>query len=191
MRDTLNASKAAADAARDTASYLSNIERAYVFTKVETDERHGGPNQTYIWKLRALFINYGKTPANILSVSGAWIPIKPGGIRNITVPDQRTYPDGLVIASGKNWNLPISVEITESQSEEIQKGQLILYCCGFIRYKDIFDKGWETGYCWEYVVRNKRFSFSASVPHLNYCREYHPEDVPNPNAPRHRVSNAT
>jgi len=174
MNQTLNTSKLSADAAADTASYLVNSERAYVFAKVKFAEAifptHEGNGRTLA---HAIFVNHGKTPAIIIGMSGVPYFIEPNEISAIQVRDTPViFPAGLVIASGNTYKFKIDVFVSHKQLAMLKERSIRLCCSGQIRYKDIFKKEWVTGYCWEYILRENRFTFCTDATHLNYCREY-------------------
>lgn len=179
MKDTLEVSKASADAALEQAKAITQSERAYVFAKVIIEQRSDDVDM--ILKYRTVFKNHGKTPANIISLdSDGYAIIRPNDIKNIARHETTwVYPDGLVIAGGASWSGTKPVLINQGVAE-LTEGQKGFYCFGFIRYRDVFGNHWETGYCWEYIAGQNRFRLCEQATHLNYYRPYKPENTTSP-----------
>lgn len=173
------AAKDNALAALKQAEAITQSERAYVFAKVVFVQRYEKVNG--MLRYRTEFKNYGKTPANVISVDrDSYLITTPKNLQYFLLTDQRwVYPDGLVIAGGLEWNGTKSVIIKEGWPEIIED-KMRFYCIGLIRYRDVFGDHWETGYCWEYVARQNRFKVceDPEARHLNYCRAYTPPDSP-------------
>jgi hypothetical protein len=162
------ATSMAANAALRTATSLTTAERAYVFVNVKPAPKDF--TEQIPPEIIANCCNHGKTPAKIGSIH-----CKPDIVPAIplTLPTmlEEELPEGLVIASEAvygvtvRWRDPIPTD----QIEKIMRGDKFLVSYGFIRYYDIFDAEWETGFCWQYEPAIKRFKISASP--LNYCKK--------------------
>ena len=177
IRDQVIANKDAAQAAKDSAAAaleeakaISASERAYVFARVEYDQPFSiNVDGTFFARLQAQFINHGKTPAIIISMDAAWHVEKnlPEQLPPNAAADQR-LPEGLVIASGNSYLIPVNVRVTPQQMDEIKSGTKTLYCAGFIKYKDILGRERSTGFCWHYLPDLQRFQFRHDSPLNHY-----------------------
>jgi hypothetical protein len=164
---SLSIAREAAKAAMENATATMASERAYVFVNVKLiDETQTRPVPT---GFIANFCNHGKTPAVITNIRSqidvvSDIPnVMPEITPNDTTSD-RELPEGLVIASELIYRVtmrPPNSSVT-SYAAEINGGQKFLICYGQIRYKDIFDKKRETGFCWQYSPTQRRFIYSDS-----------------------------
>jgi hypothetical protein len=165
------AKQSAAEALRAADSLIAS-ERAHVFGKVElvspfVPYMDKGEMQAFA---RTLFINHGKTTAIIVNMSGdAYLADKEPEKLNPSPDDARRLPEGWVIASEEKFQHPIELRFTSRQVKDIETRTQTLYCAGHIRYKDILGHEWITGYCWQWVPAQNRFSFCTGSP-LNYLR---------------------
>jgi hypothetical protein len=80
----------------------------------------------------------------------------------------QTLPDGLVIASGNAYALPLSITVKDQQFEEIESKRTKLFVAGVITYKDILGNERETGFCWEYMPYPERMFKFCTDSRLNY-----------------------
>jgi hypothetical protein len=124
----------------------------------------------------ANFCNHGKTPAVITNIRSQIDVVNdiPNGMPEISPSDtssDRELPEGLVIASELIYTVTMRPPISSltSYAMEINGGQKFLICYGQIRYKDIFDKKRETGFCWQYSPTQRRFIYSGDSL-LNYYK---------------------
>ncbi len=170
IRDQVIANKDAAQAALEEAKAITASERAYVFAKVTFDQPFAidADGMSFV-RLLALFINHGKTPAVIISMGAGWYlkTALPEQMLPIAAADQR-FHEGLVIASGNSYQLPMTVRVTQQEMDEIKRGTRTLYCAGFINYKDILGREHSTGFCWDYLPDQQRFQFRHDSPLNHY-----------------------
>jgi hypothetical protein len=152
MRETLNASKTAADAAANTANYLINIERAYVFVKICESTIN---SETWDASAKIWLVNYGKTPAIIRIIRG-WIKFLDAVPNELPKPTEAEdlWKDGVVLAPGPDPQViitagPTRTKFNQSQFDSIS-GTRTFYCMGVVEYQDVFGKNWETRFCWHY-----------------------------------------
>jgi hypothetical protein len=155
MKAATSASAKAAKAAEESAKAIPKIERAYVFANVKLVQRIM-PIQEGITTAHFVvnFYNYGKTPAIITMLRGyaelahavPRAPIEHPGA------DER-LPEGLVIASGKAYQLPLQLRLVPADMNDLISLARIVYCVGMIEYKDFLGDTRETGFCWEYRHR--------------------------------------
>lgn len=167
-RKSAGAARDAADVALATANSLTAAERAYVFVNVKPEPQ--GFSDAIPPRIIANCCNHGKTPARIGSLHCR--PEIVAAIPVVLPPTlEEELPEGLVIASGgiygafMQWGEPIPDNVIG----QIKRGERFIVCYGFIRYYDIFDGEWETGFCWQYDDGIRRFRISNSP--LNYCRK--------------------
>lgn len=158
----------AAHAALKTADSMTAAERAYVFVNVKPEPHDF--SDTIPPRIVANCCNHGKTPAKIGSLHCT--PNIVTAIPIVLPPTlEEELPEGLVIASGNiygafmGWREPVPDNVIG----QIKRGERFIVCYGFIRYYDIFDEEWETGFCWQYDDGIRRFRISNSP--LNYCKK--------------------
>ena len=159
MQKAAQAAKQSADAAKASADALVSIERAWLIPEQffpQSGTLHSGdsPNDFTVY-----FSNYGNTPGWI--VEQACRVIK-SPIENTRLVDDTSYgvrspfPYGIAITPRRNTRWKVSPPRNETllNSDEllaIQTGQLFLFVCGFVRYKDISDiKDRETYFCFRF-----------------------------------------
>ena len=173
LKDTRRVLDETAAATRASADALPKIERAYVFANVKlqggrlTAPRAANPNTMFV----AAFFNHGKTPAIITMLRGysdlvETIPEKLSASQG----DEERLPEGLVIASGDAYALPVERAISDIELGQIERKEKTLICYGLIEYKDILGQIRETGFCWEFQQRGDgvgSFKF-CSRSKLNY-----------------------
>lgn len=166
---TIAAGKSA-QAALETAKFTTAAERAYVFTKVDIAKTKiiNADGKEFASVAAAVFPNHGKTPATITYMSGARYLSEEVPQQLLTALHLRPeLPDGLIIASEGGYNLPIPLELSSADIQEIENGVKRLCCAGLIKYRDVFEKNHETGFCWEYIRTQRRFKFCYESK-LNY-----------------------
>jgi hypothetical protein len=173
-RKQWHATSMSATAALTTANSLTAAERAYVFVNVKPVPI--GFTETIPPQMIANCCNHGKTPAQIGSIH-----CKPEIVPSIplSLPPmlEEELPEGLVIASDGIYGLTTGWRdpIPPDQIEKLTRGESLLVCYGFIRYYDMFDGEWETGFCWQYDPAARRFRISNSP--LNYCKKADPHEI--------------
>jgi len=63
---------------------------------------------------------------------------------------QRTLPQGLVVASGMEWETTIETHITSDELASIRNLDQRLYVVGLMDYFDLLGERRSTGFCWHY-----------------------------------------
>jgi hypothetical protein len=160
------ATSTAAHAALKTADTMTAAERAYVFVNVKPVPQDF--SDAIPPKIIANCCNHGKTPAKIRSLQCRPEIVPSIPIRLPPMIEEES-PEGLVIASGNIFGATMGATIPDDVIGTIKSGKVFLVCYGVIRYYDIFDEEWETGFCWQYDDGIRRFRISNSP--LNYCRK--------------------
>ena len=131
--------------------HYRRIERAYVFVTVQDQQiwSHGDTKVSAERVAMVNFQNHGKTPA-ILTILRAYVDIFETPPIELVEASLIESPPGMVIQSGTGYPWPIPLgKISEAQWEKIMSGgNLKLYCCGLLEYKDIFECSHTTGFCW-------------------------------------------
>lgn len=151
LRQTVDATKEAAKAAKKAAEALPNIERAYIF--VDSCMVDGMiPFNTEISDFNILveLSNIGRTPAVLTKLNcdvvwGIGYPIKyseHGG----------KVPHGWAsLAAGEKMKYKIPIHIPRDILSKIILHELKLVCYGLIEYQDVWRDRHETGFCWEII----------------------------------------
>lgn len=153
--------KKSADAAKKSADALPTIERAYIFVDACTPE-HVEAN---MFEVAVSFSNFGKTPAILTKVHGAFVwgeryPIK---FPEIKLP----FPEGSVVMKPNSSELiKVSAYVPADILGKIERKEIRSICCGLIEYHDIWKRKHETGFCWEVNPIGQRGRISDSP--LNY-----------------------
>jgi hypothetical protein len=157
------------------------IERAYVFAKVKlvSDWNLVGTDGNKNAMINVIFGNRGKTHAAIqrvhwrciLRVNDETAPQDFGGCSDT----DETWPQGLVIAAGRDRLHPIKPGQPSETVDKIMDGTLVFFVIGFIDYLDIHKVSHQTSFCWHYMPElsgpgmgsKPRFIISPNTP-LNH-----------------------
>jgi hypothetical protein len=165
------AAKIAAEAAQTQASALLAGQRARIFAYViepKFSQIPGGNSQISI-----LFENHGGTVAIVTKVSFN-IEVFPKypkrGVEqkliDISFPSGQVIP--VQISDPAAPRFRVDPEFIAGNDFELAKsGKGKLLAMGYIEYRDVFDKSWETGFCWEYILEGGAF-FVSNNDELNY-----------------------
>jgi hypothetical protein len=169
--------KKAAESAQKSAEALPLIERAWVFIPVvewanKSDKVLSGDG-TGESIVSAYVFNAGKTPAIItILYAKAIVTETYPSLKNVHELSNIPMEDGFIIkADEKKWRrIKAKIHISTTQWTEIEQStSLKLLCYGRIKYKDIFSRTHETGFCWEWTpdANGGRFQISDKAD-LNY-----------------------
>jgi hypothetical protein len=164
------AAKANADAARDSVEALRAAERAYVFAEVEFENWGSSPQPTPFptsrseWmNAKVKFWNYGKTPAVIVMIRAS---LRIGGgipTGHIEFPgsDSR-LPPGLAVRPADRFE--VDVQRQAEQTDDIENGNLMVYCVGKIEYADVLGGEHYTSFCWRYLGGRRKWELARESP---------------------------
>jgi len=164
------AAKVNADAARDSVISLRAAERAYVFAEVEFENWGSSPQPTPFptspserMNAKVKFWNYGKTPAVILMIRAS---IRIGGeIPTALIEFPRSdarLPAGLAVRAADRYE--ITVQQHAQQTDDIEKGNLTVYCVGKIEYEDVLGEEHFTSFCWRYLAGQRKWELARESP---------------------------
>jgi hypothetical protein len=155
---------------RQSVSALPNIERAYVFARIEPDEPRPGdaPRQ----RGAVLIVeNHGKTPAIVTRIYGHVEKIAASDYPDGVTEAMRTLiPPGIVIRAGGDRQMAFPYPaLTNLDWENVAHGQSALIAYGRIEYEDVLGNARETGFCWELQPADTGGAFYVSPTYrLNY-----------------------
>lgn len=154
LRQTVEATKEAAEAAKNTAESLTHVERAYVFVTIDPPkvepiyDNERGHEGLFYFNTDIVVWNYGKTPAVINKIH--WVI----SLREAAIPselEESEIPPGLILGSDKFNRIPILLRIlSDEERKQIITRRIPAYCCGRVEYEDVFHGSHVTGFCWEY-----------------------------------------
>ncbi|MCX5830535.1 MAG: hypothetical protein NT140_01340 [Deltaproteobacteria bacterium] len=176
LRNTVDATKEAAEAANKNAETLQAIEQAYLAIKsVEWPKGEFGFTLEGFKKstMTAEVENVGKTPAILRKV------VSTIGFKQINYPTREDVskelpidlPDGCIIKSADPEPYPIRHRSYAAPPGITANNfiETIILCYGCIVYEDIFGKTHETGFCYEFkpTYTAGRFRISQNTE-LNY-----------------------
>lgn len=94
----------------------------------------------------------GEAYAIINNIRAVLTPEKP----EIPIIEETTFPTGLILGSDKWHRIFIDRRISKVELANVEAWNTPLYCCGRIKYKDVFSREHETGFCWEYKPHESR-----------------------------------
>jgi hypothetical protein len=168
MKSANDTASKAAIAAKTQSDAILRGERARVFVEVGYDigKVEVGLEQERTYQLLVRFRNLGKTVAQIKQLRG--YPVVQNGVPQQLLAHElgdAMLPDGLAIAAGEEYEMPIAGRMTAEQWEALALKNIRWFCCGKIIYEDIFGQVFETGYCWQY------FDWKNAPPEFQFCRE--------------------
>ena len=168
LRQTVEATKEAADAAKRSADALPAIERAYIFVTVDIPEINPSQDGTIPSMANFRLYNHGKTPA-ILKKVHFIIKLRDAypTITEINSSPNPPIPDGIIISSNDSRVFDYTVIINTREWEQVDRHKIKLLCYGSIDYEDVFKESHITGFCWEYYPRTVRTGISENQE-LNY-----------------------
>jgi hypothetical protein len=170
--------KKSADAAKKAANAMPEVERAYLFVEIPASADREpiiptsgvndfieGDTETditvQIW-------NRGKTLAILTNIHADYgiVVEYPKPIQEVT--ESKIPLGGVVIASAKWKNIPVTTHIKDKEWEEIRNGNMRLICHGRIDYLDIWKDSHYTRFCWEWSPHQSHQCFIVSnVAKLN------------------------
>ena len=154
----------------NAAEAIPKIERAYVFATVKRIVNVSiGPSGTANVSAIVSFFNHGKTPA-IITMLRAYSGIFEFIPHELLEGTNERLPEGLVIASGESFPLPVDISISNTEAMEVEGLAKCFYCVGMIEYKDILGDIRETGFCWEYRQSEPGGFIFCRKSKLNYCK---------------------
>jgi len=177
IRKSLVSTKAAADAARESADAAKKsadaaqtIDRAYVFAIVQFHGVSLSTGAQAVNSATVMLWNYGKTPAVLTKFRANCFLTK-----GYTYPDDfgptaedRTLPDGMVIASNSSANFPVAFTITAEEWDEVERAEKSFGFRGRIDYKDVFGVEHATGFCWHFGPHGAVRTLQISPSKLNF-----------------------
>ena len=159
-----------ANAAKQSADFLRNIERAYVFIDYELlRERNAALKEGGISpykQIELVFKNFGRTPAIVNGINCKCLYWPNRHLPEMKA-DSMKIPSGIAIASGSPWDIPAIFEGTQCHINEAMSGAGSIYLYGKITYLDMLGEQCETGFCCEWSFAEAQF-FMAPNTKLNY-----------------------
>jgi hypothetical protein len=162
-------SRISANAAKQSADSLRNIERAYVFIDYEllrernTALKEGGIRNKQI---ALVFKNFGRTPAIVNGINYKCLYWQNRYLPEMKA-DRKEIPSGIAIGSGSPRDFPAFFEGTQCHINEAMSGAGSIYLYGEIAYLDMLGEQRETGFCCEWNFAEGQF-FMAPDTKLNY-----------------------
>jgi hypothetical protein len=168
LRQTVDATEYAADAAKKSADSLRNIERAYVFIDYELlRERNEALKVGGIFgkQIALVFKNFGRTPAIVNGINYKCLYWQNRYLPEVKA--DREIPRGIAIGSGSPRVFSAFFEGTPCQINEAASGAGYIYLYGEIAYLDMLNEERVTGFCCEWNPAEAQF-FMAPNTELNY-----------------------
>jgi len=173
LRQTIEVTEKAANAAEKSASALPLIERAHVFVEIGLDglgfnfpkgfHFYKDANDLGTCSVIAHFKNHGKTPAILTKLHLVMDKVPAYAYpTEITEIIKSEIPPGIVISSELTYDIPATTQITPDEWERINAGEILLICYGRVEYKDVLGDKHGTGFCWEYSPLESRKCFYLS-----------------------------
>jgi hypothetical protein len=177
IRETLEDTKVAADAARDSAKAAMesaeaerNVDRAYVFATVTFPFHQLIQSETALNTATVTLRNYGQTPAVLVKFRadhffcpGHTFPSELGP----SVSD-KTIPDGLVIPASGGEEFPVNFVMPGRKWAEVENINEMFGIRGLVNYKDVFGATHETGFCWHFGAHQSQRVLHISPSDLNF-----------------------
>ena len=138
-------------------------ERAYIFVEVAIAESLIGFAAPKEFLFKVSFLNQGKTPAEIVKLRGYM--------------EFRDFSDGppheLIHWNGAEIELPVGIGIAGNagfvddfrkalgpqETKQLRSMEKMLYAVGRITYRDIFNRIFETSFCWQYFHHSETEKF--------------------------------
>jgi cbb3-type cytochrome oxidase subunit 3 len=162
--------RTAANAAKQSADFLRNIERAYVFIDYELlRERNAALKEGGISpykQIELVFKNFGRTPAIVNGINFKCLYWQNRYLPEMKA-DSMKIPSGIAIGSGSPWSIPAIFKGTQRHINEAMGGAGSIYLYGEIAYRDMLGEQRETGFCCEWNFAEAHF-FMAPNTKLNY-----------------------
>lgn len=157
---------------------LTVLEAPMLFVAIEASGIKYQPDATQKFRLKTLtyrIANHGRTIAHLIHVSDRIEP----------VPDGGGWPEALRM---DNFILPWGVIAPPQGVSELRSRSLLIHLFGekqdlfyqnhtavffqvAIRYRDIFDAVYDSGFCFMFDPLTDRFVLSAAGEEYNYCRK--------------------
>jgi hypothetical protein len=180
-----NAAEKAVHATRETAKVMRAQDRAYVFVNISLDRSDNDPDEVFrigknglpgANRVNLKIINYGKTPAIIMSVH-CKVDFFDSTAEVVNYFDNYlldsksiVHPENDVIESGKKKEPPYKIPfyIYNSELDLLRKSKKKLFCVGCISYKDVFQNHRQTIFCWQFNDLFDKFFVSIEYPGYNY-----------------------
>ena len=136
---------------RNQIRYFRRIERAYVLVTVKYKPLQRIYEQTGYQGLMdfgadILVENYGKTPA-IITNFRAIVRLEKASLPEIY---ESKIPAGLPLGTEPKQIAAAPARIHDKDLPNITEGNIPVYCCGKVKYDDVFGKEHVTGFCCEY-----------------------------------------
>jgi hypothetical protein len=170
---------------------LTELERAFVYAQVtepglKPASASFKPGNTFErGEFEISFLNYGRTPAELTRIEyllktaphGCIVPrIDPKTVGGRELPVGAVCARDFVYAETENLRLSFIDE-----EEDIAAGRQTVWVVGFIRYKDIFDAHYITGFCQALDLYNRRFVIRGDSGY-NYAYAEDPNQIPPPSS---------
>lgn len=153
LRDTVKATKEAANAAKKSSDVLPLIERAYVNVSVGIEKG----------EIIITFKNHGRTPATLTKFYSD-IAIRDTKPKEIDEGSEHLIPPGIVIGPDELHRWPTTsmaqYRIGKSKGVKFDWSKYRLICFGRIEYLDVIKDHRTTTFCWEFSRSNKSFRIS-------------------------------
>ena len=148
------------------------MERAYVLATVHMEvfqmpRTPRAPLPAEITRAWVIYKNHGKTPAFVTLIRG-YIEVRKDYPKELLdIGPLRSIPEGIVLGAGEEYRIDFIEDLDDMVPYDWVVERVL--CLGMIRYRDIFNKTRETGYCWQYQERFGTGSFHiAPADDLNY-----------------------
>jgi hypothetical protein len=159
-RISADAARISAEAAKASAESVPNVERAYVFLRIERISfqlrRIDTPSMrspASSLSARFNFVNHGKTPAVIREIR-AGVRRLPGDLPEDAWVEEARFPLAVnVLGSGQafeggGFQVGDEEAMTDDAADLITAGGLFIYFYGHLVYQDVFGNDRETQFCW-------------------------------------------
>jgi hypothetical protein len=159
-----------ANAGKQSADSLRNIERAYVFIDYELLRvrnaalKIGGISPRK--QIELVFKNFGRTPAVVNGINCKCFHWPNRYLPEIEAVSIK-FPSGIAIGSSSPWSVPAIFDGTQRDINDAMSGAGSIYLYGKVAYLDMLGEQRETGFCCEWSFAEGQF-FMAPNTKLNY-----------------------
>ena len=148
---------------------LTDLERPFVGVKILEDGLFNLENGVEHKSLRFRLVNYGRTPATITQLFDDIIICQCGKTPTLldTTTEENKIPMGFIIgADSEAYQLSdrrYADRFSEAELRAFTMGTDDVFFLGFVRYRDIFNNKYQTGFCLKWTVPEGRL---GSFPFL-------------------------
>jgi hypothetical protein len=155
VKESLELSRRAADAAQRSAAAIPLIERAYVYVTVSPPPRSPIDGSAEVnFQATITFKNHGNTPAELNQHRGYLIVSDQVPQKLLSHADSATkLPPGLVIGRVAEHHMTLDLRIPNADWQRMTAVSTHLYAVGQIDYTDVLGNQRSTGFCWQFQFR--------------------------------------